>query len=102
LKQEIESKCRLYKQLEETIDHLTSGCPILAKNEYLMRHNKVCTHLNYSIRKALSIETTDKWYTHMPKPVCEEVDVTVLWNQAVHTDREVTANRPDIIIKNKK
>jgi predicted Holliday junction resolvase-like endonuclease len=28
--------------------------------------------------------------------------VTVLWNQAVHTDREVTANRPDIIIKNKK
>ena len=38
----------------------------------------------------------------MPKPVCEEGDVTVLWNQAVHTDREVRANRPDIIIKNKK
>ena len=37
----------------------------------------------------------------MPKPVYEEGDVTVLWNQAVHTDREVTANRPDIIIKNK-
>jgi hypothetical protein len=36
----------------------------------------------------------------MPKPVCEEGDVTVLWNQAVHTDREVTANRPDIITKN--
>jgi hypothetical protein len=26
----------------------------------------------------------------------------VLGNHAVHTDREVTANRPDIIIKNKK
>jgi hypothetical protein len=25
----------------------------------------------------------------------------MLWNQAVHTDKEVTANRPDIIIKNK-
>jgi len=37
----------------------------------------------------------------MPKPVYEKGDVTVLWNQAVHTDREVTANRPDIIIKNK-
>ena len=34
--------------------------------------------------------------------MCEEGDVTVLWNQAAHTDREVTANRPDIIIKNKK
>jgi len=35
----------------------------------------------------------------MPKPVCEEEDVLVLWTQAVHTDREVTANRPGIIIK---
>jgi len=35
----------------------------------------------------------------MPKTVFEEGSVTVLWNQAVHTDREVTANRPDIIIK---
>jgi len=26
----------------------------------------------------------------------------VLWNQAVHTDREGTENRTDIIIKNKK
>jgi hypothetical protein len=38
----------------------------------------------------------------MPEPVYEEGDVTVLWNQAVHTDREVTANRTAIMIKNKK
>ena len=71
----------------------------MAKNEYLMRHNKVCTHLHYSICKALGTERTDKWYTHVPKLVYEEGDVTVLWNQAVNTDREVTANKPDIIIK---
>ena len=59
LKEETESKCRLCKQYE-TIDHLTSGCPFLAKNEYLMRHDKVCSHLHYSIYKALGIETTDK------------------------------------------
>ena len=35
LKEETERKCRLCKQHEETIDHLTSGCSILAKNEYL-------------------------------------------------------------------
>jgi len=38
----------------------------------------------------------------MPKPVHKEGDVTVLWNEAVHTDREVTADRPDVIIKTKK
>ena len=61
LKEETESKYRLCKQHEQTTDHLTSGCPILAKNEYLMRHDKVCTHLHYSICKALGTETTDKW-----------------------------------------
>ena len=44
LGEEMGSKCRLCKQHEETTDHLTSGCPILAKNEYLMRHDKVCTY----------------------------------------------------------
>ena len=35
-------------------------------------------------------------HTHTHKPVFGQEDVTVLWNQAVHTDRS------DIIIKNKK
>ena len=30
------------------------------------------------------------------------MSVTVLWDQEVHTDRGVTANRPDIKIKNNK
>jgi hypothetical protein len=67
-----------------------------------MRHDKVGAHLHYLICKALGIKTTGKRYTHTPKPVREHEDVRVLWDQGVHTDREVTANRPDIIIKNKK
>jgi hypothetical protein len=38
----------------------------------------------------------------MPKPVYKEGDAAVLWNQAIHTEREVTANRSDIIIKKRK
>jgi len=60
LKEENEGKCWLCKQHEEIIDHLTSECPILAKNKYLIRHDKVCTHLHYSICKALGIEITDR------------------------------------------
>jgi hypothetical protein len=85
-----------------TIDHLTSGCPILAKNEYVIRHDKVCTHLHHSIFNTLGIKTTEDWYSHIPKSACQREDTTVLWNQGVETDREVLANRPDIIIKNKK
>jgi hypothetical protein len=99
LKQEIESICRLCKEYEETIDRLRSGWPTLA---YIIRHDKVCTHLHYSIYKKLGIETTENWYSHIPKPVSEHEDTTVLWNQGIQTDGEVLANRPDIIIKNKK
>jgi hypothetical protein len=102
LKEETESRCRLCKEYEETIDHLTSGCHILAKNVYVTRHDKVCTHLHYSICKILGIETTEKWYPHKPKPVRQHKDITVLWNQGVQTDKEVLSNKPDIIIKNLK
>jgi hypothetical protein len=41
------------------------------------------------------------WYSHIPKPVTEHEDITVLWNQGIQMDRDVLANRPDIIVKNK-
>jgi hypothetical protein len=84
----------------KTNDHLISECPTLAKNKYIIRHDKVCTHLHYSICKKLGIETAENWYSHIPKPVTEHEDITILWNQGIQTDREVLANRPDIIIKN--
>jgi len=46
LKEETDSKYQLCQQHEETTDHLTSGCSILVKNNYLMRYGKVCTHLH--------------------------------------------------------
>jgi hypothetical protein len=63
LKEKIYSKCWLCIQ-HETIEHLTSGCPILAKNEYSVRHDKVGAYLYCSICNAPGIETTEKWYTH--------------------------------------
>jgi hypothetical protein len=74
----------------------------MAKNEYVIRHDKVCTHLHYSICKTLGTEKTENWYSHIPKPVCQNEDITVLWSQGVQTGREVLSNRTDIIIKNKK
>jgi hypothetical protein len=59
--------------------------------------------LHYSICKKLGIETAENWYSHIPKPVTEHDDiVTVLWNQGIQTDREVLANRPDIIVKTRR
>jgi hypothetical protein len=97
LKEEIESERQLCTEYEDTTDHLTSGCPILTKNENIIRHDKVCTYLNYSIHKKSDIETPQNSYSHISKAVCEHEDITVLWNEGVQTDREVLANRTDII-----
>ena len=37
--QQVERKCRISSQHEETVDHIVSGCEILAKTEYISRHN---------------------------------------------------------------
>jgi hypothetical protein len=36
------SKCRLYQRFDKTTDHFISTCPILAKEQYIKRHDSVC------------------------------------------------------------
>ena len=47
------------------------------------------------------MDTVDKWYEHDPKTVVEKDDITILYDMSIQTDRAITANRPDIVIKNK-
>ena len=46
------------------------------------------------------MDTVDKWYEHDPKTVVEKDDVTILYDIPIQADRTITANRPDIVIKN--
>ena len=48
------------------------------------------------------MDTVDKWYEHDPKTVVEKDDITILYDMLIQTDRTITANRPDIVIKNKR
>jgi hypothetical protein len=43
---ETDSKCRLCQQNDETIDHITSACPILAKELYVKQHDKVSAQIH--------------------------------------------------------
>ena len=101
-KPDVDPKCRLCGHFDETIDHLVSGCPELAKTEYIHRHNKPAAHMHWKIRKEFGIEVKEWWYEHEPKTVTENDSVTILWDMPIHTDRTIAANRPDIVLKNKK
>ena len=87
---------------DETIDHIVSGCPELAKTEYIHRHDKAAAYIHWKVCHNFNIKTSEKWYDHQPEAVTENEDVTILWDIPIHTDRKITANRPDIVIKDHK
>ena len=89
------------EEFTETIDHLISGCTILAPNEYTNRHNRVGQYIHWKICNHYNIETPNKWYEHKLLPVVDTPKVTILWDFPVRTDRIIQANWPDIITKHK-
>ena len=100
-----DSKCRLWQKLDETIDHIISACLILAKEQYIKRHDRVCAQLHFTICKETGVQLDKKhWYEHVLKSVetSQGGKVTVLWNQQVQTDRTIPNNKPDIICDNEK
>lgn len=44
IKDSTDPMCRICNRYEETIDHNVSGCPELAKAEYIQRHNKAVAY----------------------------------------------------------
>ena len=98
----MDPKCRLCGRFDETIDYLVSGCPELAKTEYFHCHNKEAALMHWKICKEFGAEVKDWWYEHEPRAVAEKDTITILWDMPIHTDRTMAANRPDIVLKNKK
>ena len=92
---------RICGQFHETIHHIVVGCPQLAKTEYLHRHNKAATCLHWNICKEMNIDTSEKWSEQEPQTVTDKDKITILWDMPIQTDREIKANRSDIVIKNK-
>ena len=93
-------RCRLCKEHPETVQHITSGCKILAGNKYTERHNQVAGMVHRNICIEYELETpASRW--EVPQRVVENKRAKILWDFPVQTDKHVIANRPDIVIIDK-
>jgi hypothetical protein len=64
----VDDKCRICKNQQETIGHITSGCSLLAPNKYTQRHDNICKQLQLAIcEKHQLTEITDPWYKYKPQ-----------------------------------
>ena len=96
------SKCRLCGDRDETINHIISECSKLAQKEYKTRHEWVGKVIYEEMFKKFKFDHTNKWYIHKPAVVLENDTHKLLWNFNTQMDHQISAERPDFIIINKK
>ena len=88
----MESKLRMCSQHEETVRYIVSGCEVVARTEYISRHNNAAAYLHWSICKDHDIEITGKWHQHEQETVMHNKynNITIVWDVPVNTDRTIT------------
>ena len=65
------SKCRLCRDRDETINHIKSEYSKLAGKEYKTRHDWMGKVIHWEMCKKFKFDHANKWYTHNPAPVLE-------------------------------
>jgi hypothetical protein len=99
----VEDKCRKCHLTGETIEHIVSGCPLLAQTEYLHRHNQIANIIHQKIAiKYKLIDQSTSYYKYKPQAVLDNQHYKLYYDRAVITDQTIHHNRPDIILTDKK
>lgn len=100
LKQQLNNtKCRLCDCVEETVQHLSSGCSAIAGTKYMSRHNNMgkVVHQLLCLGERL-LQNFTPYHAYTPQTLLETEHIKVYWDFAVFTDQGVEHNRPDMIV----
>lgn len=96
-------KCRRCGINNETIEHIMAGCNTLTGFDYTERHNNVAKIVHQQLaRKFKLIEEEKPYYKYEPITVLENNYYKLYWDREIRTDIKINANRPDIVVYNKK
>jgi hypothetical protein len=98
-KAEVKDECRKCGKEGETIEHIFSGCKIMAKEEYLLRHNNVAKVVHQELAHRIQLIKEKKPnFKHVPDNALESNRYKLTWDLSVITDKQIHANRPDVIL----
>lgn len=97
-----DDKCRRCGAIHENIQHILSGCGVLAQTSYKARHDNVGKIVHQSLLRIHGLENPQQpYYRYTPESVIESRDVKIFWDRTILTDNTVAHNRPDIVIHDK-
>ena len=97
-----DSLCRVCRKVDESIDHIVSGCSKLAQKEYKRRHDNLGKIVHWKLARKCNFEAGDKWYVHEAGSVLENEDYKILWDFSIQSDHVIEARRPDLVLVDKK
>ena len=66
-----DSLCRVCRKVDESKDHIVSGCSKLAQNEYKRRHDNLGKIVHWKLARKSNFEAGDKWNEHESESVLE-------------------------------
>ena len=69
-----DSLCRVCRKVDESINHIVSGCSKLAQKEYERRHDNLGKIVHLKLARKCNFEAGDKWYEHGPESVLVNED----------------------------
>ena len=99
---QIDAKCRMCRDKNETVRHIVSGCSKLAQKEYKKRHDNVAKAIHWDLSGKCGFHRNDKWYNHVPESVQENENYKLLWDFSIRTDHNIEARRPDLVLVDKR
>ena len=93
-----DSLCKVCIKINESVDHIVSGCSKLAQKEYKRRHDNLRKIVHWKLARKCSFEAGDKWYEQEPGSVLDNEDCKILWDFSIETDDVIEAWRPDLVV----
>ena len=94
-----DSLCRVFRKVDESLDHIVSGCSKLSQKEY---HGNLEKIVHWKLAKKCNFEAGDKWYEPEQECVLDNEDYKILWDFRIQTDHIIEARRPDLVVVGKK
>ena len=100
-KSQRDSLCRVCRKVDESIDHIVSGCSKLAHKGCKRRHDNLGKIEHWKLARKCNFEGRDKWYEHEPESVLENEGCKILWDFSIQTDHVIEARTADLVVVDK-
>ena len=99
-KENVDMKCRVCRESNETVGHLASSCSGLRQKEFKRRHDRVGLRVYWELCRKYGLKCADVWYKEVPDEVRRSDDgkVEIWWDRKVDTAKGLECNRPDVVV----